>query len=98
MSERTTAYVIGHISIKNPEKWVEYRSRVTATLEPWGAELIIRGKLVSILAGDHTHTDTVVIRFPNIKAVNHWHSSPDYQALIPLRNQAAEMILLSYEA
>lgn len=93
----STAYVIGHITVKNAEKWAEYRNQVPATLEPWGAELVLRGKRVAILAGEHPHSDIVVIRFPDKDAVNRWYSSPAYQALIPLRQQAAEVVLLSYE-
>jgi uncharacterized protein (DUF1330 family) len=93
----SNAYVIGHITVKDPEKWNEYRHGVPATLEPWGAELVFRGKLASILAGEHAHTDTVVIRFPDMKALNSWYSSPAYQSLIPLRELAAEIVLLSYE-
>ena len=92
-----TAYVVGHLTVKNAEKWAEYRNQVPATLEPWGAELVLRGKRVEILAGEHPHSDIVVIRFPDKEAVNNWHLSPAYQALIPLRQQAAEMILISYE-
>ena len=44
------------------------------------------------------HPDIVVIRFPNIAAVNGWYTSPAYQALIPLRQQAADIVLLSYVA
>jgi uncharacterized protein (DUF1330 family) len=93
----SNAYVIGHITVKDSAKWTEYRNQVPATLEPWGAELVLRGKLASILAGEHSHTDIVVIRFPNIEALNNWHSSPEYQLLIPLRQEAAEVELLSYE-
>ena len=93
-----TAYVVGHLTVLDAEKWAEYRSRVPATLEPWNAELVLRGKRVAILAGEHPHCDIVVIRFPDQEAVNGWYSSPAYQALIPLRQQAAEMILISYEA
>ena len=91
------AYVIGHITVKNQEKWTEYRNKVPATLKPWGAELIFRGKLCSVLSGNHDHAATVVIRFPNLKALNNWYSSPEYQSLIPLRKEAAEIELLSYE-
>jgi uncharacterized protein (DUF1330 family) len=91
------AYVIGHITVKDQRKWTEYRNKVPATLESWGAELILRGNLVSVLSGNHTHTDTVVIRFPNLGALNDWYFSPEYQSLIPLRQEAAEMELLSYE-
>lgn len=98
MSETRAAYVVGHITVKDPGKWIEYRERVPATLAPWGAELVFRGKLATILAGTHTHADTVVIRFPDTEAVACWYASPTYQALIPLRNEAADLVLLSYEA
>ena len=91
------AYLIGHITVKNKDKWDEYRSKVPATLEPWGAELIFRGKLCSVLSGSHDHEDTVVIRFPDLKALNSWHSSSAYQSLIPVRQEAAKIELLSYE-
>ena len=93
----STAYVVGHLTVTNAEKWAEYRSQVPATLVPFGAELVLRGKRVALLAGEHPHSDIVVIRFPDKKAVDGWYSSPAYQALIPLRQQAAEMVLICYE-
>jgi uncharacterized protein (DUF1330 family) len=92
------AYVIGHINVKDPEKWIEYRGKVPATLVPWGGELILRGRRVAVLSGEHSYTDAVVIRFPDADAAAGWYSSPAYQMLIPIRNQAAEMILISYES
>jgi uncharacterized protein (DUF1330 family) len=83
--------------VKNPEKWIEYRNQVPATLEPWGAEIVFRGKRVATFSGDYPYDDIVVIRFPSKEAVESWHSSPAYQALLPLRQQAAEMLLLAYE-
>ena len=94
----TNAYVIGHITVRDAEKWDEYRNQVPATLQPWGAELVLRGRRVEILAGEHSHADAVVIRFPSQEAITSWHSSAAYQALIPLRQQAADVVLLSYEA
>jgi uncharacterized protein (DUF1330 family) len=92
-----TAYVIGHLTVKDSGKWAEYRSKVPATLAACGAEVVLRGRMVSVLSGEHRHTDTVVIRFPDAAAVNAWYGSPEYRALIPLREQAAEMVLISYE-
>jgi uncharacterized protein (DUF1330 family) len=91
------AYLVGHITVKDPAKWDEYRSRVTGTLAPWGGELVFRGRQVAALAGANPHPDIVVIRFPDAAAVERWHSSPGYQALVPLREQAADVVLLAYE-
>ncbi|TRZ92935.1 MAG: DUF1330 domain-containing protein [Rhodocyclaceae bacterium] len=93
----SNAYLIGHLTVKDPAKWAEYRNRVPPTLKPWGAELVFRGNRVAVLAGEHPHADVVVIRFADRKAIDGWHSSAAYQALIPLRQQAADVVLLAYE-
>ena len=91
-----SACVIGHITVKDEEKWAQYRAQVPATLAPWGAELLFRGQRAGILAGNHAHLDTVVIRFPDADTVNAWYNSPEYQALIPLRQQAADLDLVVF--
>jgi uncharacterized protein (DUF1330 family) len=96
--EKMAAYVIGYITVKDPEKWGEYRGRVPATLAPWGGEVILRGRRIAVLTGAHPYTDTVVIRFPDAGAINLWYQSAEYQKLIPTREQAAEMVLISYES
>ena len=90
------SYLIGNITIKDQEKWSQYRSKVSETLRPWGGELVYRGKKALVLAGNNNHTDNVVIRFQNIESLNGWFNSKDYQSLIPLRNKAAYMDLTSY--
>ena len=92
----SAAYVIGHISILDEAKWAEYRNRVPATLEPWGAELLLRASKAKVLGGEHRHSDVVVIRFPDLAAADGWFNSPAYQALIPLRTTAAEVDLISF--
>ena len=98
MSAPITTYVIGHISIKDAEKWDRYRSQVPATLAPWQAELVFRGEKLAVLGGEHRHSDTVVIRFPDAESANGWFNSAAYQALIPLRMAAAEVDLISFSA
>lgn len=90
------AYVVGQILVKNSAKWDEYRSRVPHTLEPWGAELVFRGTRAAVLAGESSLPDIVVIRFPTMAAADSWFSSAAYQALIPIRLEAADVTLLSY--
>lgn len=91
------AYIIGHITVKDADKWAEYCSKVPATVAPWGASLVFRGECAKVLTGDHAYTDTVVIRFPSRAAVHNWHDSAAYQALVPLRRQAADVLIISYD-
>ena len=92
------AYLVGNISIKSAVDWADYTRQVPDTLLPWGAELVFRGKQVAALAGESPHAGIVVIRFPDVAAVNQWFSSPAYQSLIPLRERAADVVLLCYQA
>ncbi|OWW19429.1 DUF1330 domain-containing protein [Noviherbaspirillum denitrificans] len=92
------AYIIGHITVRDAAKWDEYRAKVGATIATWGGELVFRGKKLKVLSGIHTHTDTVVARFPDKDALLGWHDSPEYQALIPIRDAGADVTLVSYEA
>lgn len=91
------AYAIGHITIKLPEQWRDYCSKVPATLAPWRGEVVLRGRRLAVFNGLHDHTDTVVLRFPDAAAVAGWHASPAYQALIPLRDAAAEVVLVAFD-
>ncbi len=91
------AWLIGHMTVKDAAKWEEYRGKVPATMAPFGAELSFRGKLARVFSGTHAHTDVVVASFPDRAALEAWHASPAYQALIPLRTAAADVDLMSYD-
>ncbi|HET6599371.1 MAG TPA: DUF1330 domain-containing protein [Burkholderiaceae bacterium] len=97
MSESRPAYVIGHVTVKDKQAWAEYREGVPATLVEWGGELVLRGKRHTVWDGTHHHTDTVVLRFASLDAARRWHDSAAYQALIPLRHQAADVDLILFE-
>lgn len=93
-----SAHVVGRITVIDAAKWAEYRSRVPATLAPWQAELVFRGQRAAVVAGEEAHTDIVVIRFADLAAAQGWFASPAYQALIPLREQAAKVTLSFYRS
>lgn len=92
------AYVVGHITVKDEDKWKQYQARVPATLAPWGAELVFRGQREAVFAGPMPHTDIVVIRFANAAAAAGWFASAAYQALLSLRGEAADVLLVSYRS
>lgn len=93
-----SAYVIGNITVLDNDKWLEYRSKVPETLIPWKGELVFRGQQVKVLGGEYQHSDTVVIRFPSVGALNNWFNSDEYQSLIPIREKAANIDLISYQS
>jgi uncharacterized protein (DUF1330 family) len=92
------AYVVGQVTVKDEAKWREYRRAVPETFGPWGGEAVFRGTQFAALAGHCPHADVVVVRFPNVAALNGWFASDAYQALIPLRDAAADVVLTAYES
>lgn len=92
------AYLIGHITVKDPVQWGIYTAGVGRSLLPYKAELIFRGTLAAVLAGEHDHMHTVVIKFPDQDTLNDWYQSEAYQSLIPVRDQAADVVILTFDA
>ncbi len=92
-----SAFFIATVTMKDGEKFQEYAAKSTGTFQPFGGELIIKGKFNGTLVGNADHQAAAIIKFPDIEALENWYASDAYQALIPLRNEAAEMTLVKYE-
>ena len=93
-----SAYLIGHITVKNHDKWKTYVEGVRKSLMPFEADVLFRGKRAAVLAGEHPHENTVVIKFPDQPTLQNWYRSDAYQALIPIRDEAAEVVIISYDS
>lgn len=92
------AICVGHIRVKNAEAWEQYQSRVGATIAQHGGELLFRGQQQRLFSGEMSHQKVVALQFENLDAANRWHDSPEYQALIPIRERAADVTLVLYKS
>jgi len=92
------AYLIGHITIKDDTYWQKYVAGVGKSLLPFKAEVIFRGRLSRVLTGEHSHENTVVIKFLDQETLQNWYYSQEYQQLIPLRDKGADVVIVSYDA
>lgn len=90
------AFFIVKTTVKDPECYQTYVHSVGPTLAPFGGKALLRGKAVEALAGTLTHQMVGIIEFADIDALNAWHRSEAYQALIPLRSRAADISIISY--
>lgn len=97
MEVKMSAYLIGQIRVKSQKKWQQYVAGVAESLQPVDAEVVFRGKRLAVLAGEHNKDLTVVIRFADQQALEGWFSSESYQGLIPLRDSAADVTIVTYE-
>ena len=92
------AYLIGHVAVKNEDLWREYVAGVQESLAPFKANILFRGKLDKVLAGQHDKDLVVVIEFYDSAILDDWFKSKKYQSLIPLRDKAANVVITTYQA
>ena len=93
-----SAYLVGHITVRDDRLWQDYVAGVQTSLAPFASKLLFRGRRASVLAGRHPHDLVVVIEFQDQATLESWYTSATYQSLIPLRDQAADVVLISYQA
>ena len=92
------AYLIGQITVKDEGLWQQYVAGVQESLTPFVAKIVFRGKQSAVLAGQNEHDLVVVIEFSDQVTLDKWFHSEKYQALIPLRDKAANVVITSYKA
>jgi uncharacterized protein (DUF1330 family) len=95
------AYVVGQITVTNPEGYAFYASRVPPTIEAAGGKYLVRGGHTTQLEGHSQGDRHVVLEFPSRAAAEAWYGGEDYQAILPHRLQNSTgslMIVDGYNA
>jgi uncharacterized protein (DUF1330 family) len=75
------AICVGTIRVKDSAAW----------------EVLFRGHTDRCYAGEAANDAVVALKFADLSAANRWHDSPEYQALVPIREVAAEVTLVLYD-
>jgi uncharacterized protein (DUF1330 family) len=91
------AYLIGQIKVKDQNLWHEYVAGVQESLAPFDAEIVFRGTLLEVLAGEQDKDLVVVVKFADQAALKDWFKSEKYQSLIPLRDESADVVISTYQ-
>ncbi|NLR75102.1 DUF1330 domain-containing protein [Leeia aquatica] len=94
MLETTGVLVMGQVTVHDEALWARYRQQVPATLAPWQGRVLARGTLGPALCGQPQGEQGVILHFPSQAHAEGWYGSPAYQALLPLRQAAADMSLM----
>ena len=89
-------YIIGHITVTNPETYPEYVRRDTPILEGFGAKFIVRGGQSQVPEGQ-TGERHVVIEFPSYEAALAAYNDPEYQEVANIRRASAESTIIVVE-
>lgn len=92
------AFMVAMVTPKNPEKLKEYSELAAPTVAKHGGEPIVKGKVAGLLTGEGIDAKMVVtFKFPDIEAIDQWYNSEEYQAIIPLRDEGADMVFIKLE-
>ena len=80
------AYVIAQVDINDPERYVEYRKMVPASVEAYGGKFIARGGNAEVLEGDKQLPERlVIIEFASMERAKAWWASEEYREAKALR-------------
>ncbi len=85
-------YIIGHITVNDPEAYKEYVTRDTPILQGLGGRFIIRGGQAQVMEGE-TLQRHVVIEFPSFEAAMTAYNDPAYQEVADIRRRTANSVM-----
>lgn len=98
--EAKPVYLVASLTVQDFDAYMgTYGAPVLPMLLAAGGEILVGSPAVEVLEGNYGSNWTVVVRFPSEQAAKGWYASPEYRALIPVRqaltDQAASTMVLA---
>ncbi len=89
-------YIMGHVTVRDPDAYKEYVEKDTPILHALGGKFIIRGGQAEALEGE-TLNRHVVIEFPSYAAALNAYNDPEYQKVADIRRRTADSVIIVVE-
>ncbi|MDF1856331.1 DUF1330 domain-containing protein [Pseudooceanicola sp.] len=89
-------YIIGHITVNDPEAYAEYIRLDTPILAALGGTFVVRGGQSQVTEGK-AEARHVVIEFPSYAAALAAYHDPEYQKVADIRRRSASSTILVVE-
>ena len=89
-------YIIGHITVHDPDGYREYVERDTPILQGHGGRFIVRGGTAETVEGDSLQRH-VVIEFPSPEAARRAYDDPAYQEVAEIRRRTSTSTIILVE-
>ena len=90
-SATAPGYVILEFTVKDADGFKEYAQRAPATVQQYGGKFLVRPGEIVGLKGDAPSGPFAVIAFDSVEDAQAWASSPEYTAIVPMRDEAADL-------
>ena len=79
------AYVVNEIVVTEPQRFQTYADQVPAIIAQYGGAYVVRGGAPERVDGPEPPERLVVLRFESREAARAWRQSPEYRAILPIR-------------
>lgn len=83
------AYQVIEVNVKDPDLYKQYTEKAMPLQLQYSARFIARGSKVDTFAGEPPKRAVIAV-YDSLERVQALRDSPEYQALVPLRDKAAE--------
>ena len=87
-------YVVAQGRIENPEVLAQYVEKASPTIGAHGGRILAFDETPDVVEGSVDFPRTVIVEFPTREAFRAWYDSPEYQAILPMRLDAAPGTLI----
>lgn len=92
------AYIVAQLKVHDPAGFQRYREAVTPLVDRFGGRYRVRGGELEVLEGDWPYPRLTIIEFQSRDAARLFYDSPEYQKILPLRQQSAAGTVAIVEA
>ena len=83
------AYIINEITVTNAVVYADYVRQAPALVAAFGGRYLVRAGSVTPAIGEPPTARIVVVEFPSHTAAVDFLASPEYQAILPIRQAAS---------
>ena len=90
------AYVIGHVTVTDPETYQQYGKLAEAALKLYGGRFLARGGRSNQVEGKGRRRN-VILEFESYKTALEYYYSPEYQAAAKIRMECGECDMVVVE-
>jgi uncharacterized protein (DUF1330 family) len=84
-----SAYLIANVDVIDTETFKDYLKATPAIIKKFGGKFLVRGGDFEICEGNWNPKRLVVVEFESMQKAKQFYNSPEYKAIINLRQSSA---------
>lgn len=93
-----SAYIIVQVTIREPERYEDYKPMVQPSLDVYGGRFLVRTGEAQTLEGSWQPERFVILEFDNAEQAKSWWDSDEYREAKLLRQATAETEMILVES